>query len=65
MKVSWQVTGIRHDRFANAHPVQVVVPKAKGEQGKYLHPVLYGQPKSEEIGYQKPPALPRRPMRKP
>jgi hypothetical protein len=64
VKVSWQVTGIRHDRYANAHRIQVVVPKAKDEQGKYLHPELYGKPKSEGIGYQKPPkppTLPRKP----
>ncbi len=59
-KISWQVTGIRHDRFANAHPIQVVVPKAKKDQGKYLHTELYGKPKAQAIGYQKPPAITRR-----
>ncbi len=59
-KVSWQVTGIRHDRFANANRIKVVLPKAKAEQGKYLHPELYGQPKSEGIGYQKPLRRPPR-----
>jgi len=63
-KVSWQVTGIRHDRFAKAHPVRVVVPKAKKDQGRYLHPELYGKPKSEGIGYRKLPRLPRMPTQK-
>ena len=49
------MTGIRHDPYANAHRTQVVVPKPKAEQGKYVHPELYGQPKSEGIGYRKPP----------
>jgi len=60
VRVSWQVTGIRRDRYAKAHPIQVVVPKAKNDQGRYLHPELYGKPKSQGIGFQKPPRLPRR-----
>jgi hypothetical protein len=60
VRVSWQVTGIRHDRFANAHRIRVVVPKPKAEQGKYLHPELYGKPRSQGIAYQKPPRLPER-----
>ena len=44
MKVSWQVTGVRHDAFAKAHPLRVSVQKAKGERGYYLHPELYGAP---------------------
>jgi hypothetical protein len=57
--VSWQVTGVRHDRYANAHRIQVVVPKAKAEQGKYLYPELYGKPRSAGIGYEKPSRAPR------
>jgi hypothetical protein len=58
VKVSWQVTGIRRDRYARAHPIQVVADKPKAEQGKYLHPELYGKPKSDGIGYRKPPRAP-------
>jgi hypothetical protein len=46
-KVSWQVTGVRHDPYANAHRIQVVVPKEGKAQGTYLHPQLYGQPQSK------------------
>ena len=46
-KVSWQVTGIRHDPYANANRIQVVVPKEGKAEGKYLHPQLYGQPHSK------------------
>lgn len=42
MKVSWQVTGVRHDAYAKAHPLRVSVRKPKEERGYYLHPELYG-----------------------
>jgi hypothetical protein len=45
-KVSWQVTGVRHDPYANAHRIQVLVPKGSAD-GKYMHPQLYGQPQSK------------------
>jgi hypothetical protein len=45
LKVSWQVTGIRHDPSALLHgqkdPVQ---DKAAADRGKYLDPVAYHQP---------------------
>ncbi len=59
-RISWQVTGIRHDRYANANPTRVIVPKPKADQGKYVHPELFGKPRSDVIGYQKPPTIPRR-----
>jgi len=65
VKVSWLVTGIRHDRYANAHRIQVVLPKAKNDQGKYLHPELYGKSKSKAIGYREAPTPPRRALGKP
>jgi hypothetical protein len=42
VKVSWQVTGIRHDAYADAHRVQVEEDKGK-ERGTYLHPELFPQ----------------------
>jgi len=42
MEVSWQVTGIRQDAWANAHRIPVEVVKPEGEQGTYLHPELFG-----------------------
>jgi hypothetical protein len=47
VKVSWQVTGIRKDRYANAHRIQPEIRKPAGEQGTYLSPELYGRPRSE------------------
>lgn len=42
LKVSWQVTGIRHDAYANAHRIPVEEEKAPEDRGKYLHPELHG-----------------------
>jgi len=42
VKVSWQVTGIRQDAWANAHRIQVEVDKAPRDQGHYIHPELFG-----------------------
>jgi hypothetical protein len=39
-KVSWQVTGIRHDAYADAHRIVVEEDKGK-ERGTYLHPELF------------------------
>jgi len=49
MKVSWQVTGIRKDRWAKAHPMRVEEEKGASFQGRYLHAELYGQPEEESI----------------
>lgn len=60
-EVSWQVTGIRHDPFAEAHPIQVEVEKSADEQGKYLHPTEYGQPESMGIDYEEQQRLQQQP----
>jgi trimeric autotransporter adhesin len=44
MEVSWQVTGIRQDPWANAHRIPIEQQKDARERGFYLHPELYGQP---------------------
>jgi hypothetical protein len=41
VKVSWQVTGIRHDAYAEAHRVVVEEDKPAAERGTYLHPELF------------------------
>ena len=43
-KVSWQVTGIRHDAYANAHRIPVEELKPTAAMGTYLHPEAFGQP---------------------
>lgn len=60
VKVSWQVTGIRHDAYANAHRIPVEENKPRQELGHYLHPELFGAPAEKAIGltsYPKEPAL--------
>lgn len=58
VKVSWQVTGIRHDAYANAHRIQVEEEKAPQEHGKYLHPELFGAAQEQAIGYSWRPEAP-------
>jgi len=48
VRVSWQVTGIRRDAFANANRIPVEELKPEAERGRYLHPAAFGQP--EELG---------------
>jgi len=52
MEVSWQVTGIRKDPFAEAYRIQVEVDKPAREQGKYLHPEVYGLGEEYGIHYE-------------
>ncbi|HLX56539.1 MAG TPA: hypothetical protein VKR83_05905, partial [Ktedonobacteraceae bacterium] len=49
MEVSWQVTGIRQDRWATAHRLPVEQDKPANEQGYYLHPDLYEEPEEKSI----------------
>jgi hypothetical protein len=52
-QVSWQVTGIRQDPYANLHRIPVEEDKPASEQGTYLHPDAYGQSESQGINYQR------------
>jgi len=49
VEVSWQVTGIRHDAYANAYRIPVEEDKTAQEQGYYLHPEVFGQPESKSL----------------
>ena len=49
-RVSWQVTGIRQDAYAQANPIAVEEAKPAEERGVYLHPELYGQPDARRVG---------------
>lgn len=49
VKVSWQVTGVRQDPFANMYRIIPEVEKKPEEKGYYLHPECYGQPRSKFI----------------
>jgi hypothetical protein len=41
VEVSWMVTGIRQDAWANAHRIPVEVDKPEADRGHYLHPELF------------------------
>lgn len=53
MKVSWQVTGIRHDPFAQANRIPVEELKTGKEAGKYLYPKEYGVSETLGIDYER------------
>lgn len=50
VEVSWQLTGVRQDAWANAHRIPVEVSKPEQERGFYLHPELFGAPAEKSIG---------------
>jgi hypothetical protein len=51
VRVSWQVTGIRQDAWANAHRIEVEVEKPEGDRGKYLNPEEHDQPETASMYY--------------
>jgi hypothetical protein len=59
-RVSWQVTGIRHDAYAEAHRIRVEEQKKPEDRGKFLHPELFGHAGDPPIGASpRPPIDPR------
>jgi len=55
MEVSWQVTGIRQDVWANAHRIPVEADKPARERGYYIHPELYGAPEEKSTAWARHP----------
>ena len=55
VKVSWQVTGIRHDPFADAYRIPVEEEKTGDERGRYLYPDVYSKTVQESIWYASSP----------
>jgi len=51
LKVSWQVTGVRQDKYAQANRLPVEPEKLLAEKGRYLHPELYGLGKVQSVSY--------------
>ncbi len=48
MKVSWQVTGIRHDAYAEKHRIPVEQDKPEAQRGTYLNAEAWGMPKEKD-----------------
>src|SRR5262249_13391584 len=57
VEVSWQVTGIRQDAFANAHRIPVEEAKPEIERGHYLRPELFGQPEEKSVEWARYPEM--------
>jgi hypothetical protein len=49
VKVSWQVTGVRQDAYAQAHPLVVEEQKDEHLRGYFIHPELHGAPSEKQI----------------
>jgi hypothetical protein len=57
MNVSWQVTGIRKDPWAERNRIVVEEDKPEEARGTYRHPEAYGQPEARRTGYADEEAL--------
>ena len=57
VEVSWQVTGIRQDAYANAHRVPVEEQKSGPERGHYLHPDAFNQPAEKGVEHARYPEM--------
>jgi hypothetical protein len=55
VKVSWLVTGVRQDKYANAHRVVPEEEKEPQYKGYYLHAKEWGQPANRSIDYKSSP----------
>jgi hypothetical protein len=51
LKVSWQVTGIRQDAWAEKNRIPGSVDKTPAEKGKYLHPEAFGKPVTQGVHF--------------
>jgi hypothetical protein len=47
--VCWQVTGVRQDKWAQAHRIPVEEDKPDDERDRFLHPELHGQPADRSV----------------
>jgi hypothetical protein len=43
IRVSWQLTGLRKDAWAQAHPLRVEEDKSAEQRGHYRHPEMFGE----------------------
>jgi hypothetical protein len=64
-KVSWQVTGIRQDKWANANRIIVEEEKSGRDRGRYLHPELFGESEEKKVMPGPRPSMPHRPEERP
>jgi trimeric autotransporter adhesin len=55
VKVSWQITGVRHDAWAEAHRIPVEEQKPGAERGSYLRPELFDAPEEKSVLWARDP----------
>lgn len=60
LKVSWQVTGVRHDASARNNHTPVEEDKAPQDRGKYLDPAAFGRPVEMGLMHHPKPEAPAR-----
>ncbi|HEU4390989.1 MAG TPA: hypothetical protein VFV34_24500 [Blastocatellia bacterium] len=60
VEVSWLVTGIRQDAYANKHRIPVEEAKAETERGSYLHPEAFGRTEEKSVLYLQHPEMDKR-----
>jgi hypothetical protein len=49
MEVSWQLTGVRKDAYAEMHRIRVEEMKPVTERGSYLHPEAFGKTAEKSV----------------
>jgi hypothetical protein len=49
MEVSWQLTGVRKDPYAEKYRIQVEEMKPVAERGAYLHPEAFGKSREKAV----------------
>ena len=59
VEVSWQVTGIRKDAYADKHRIPVEVMKPESDRGYYLHPDAFNQPEERGVEWARNPEMMR------
>ncbi len=64
LEVSWQVTGIRKDAYAEKHRIPIEEDKKNEERGKYLHPDAFGKSREQGIDALHSPKLPEETMQR-
>jgi trimeric autotransporter adhesin len=63
VKVSWQVTGVRQDPYAKAHPLVVEEEKEARLRGFYINPELYGATAEKGMAWGRHPLAMKRAQR--
>jgi hypothetical protein len=49
-RVSWQVTGVRRDAWAESHRIEVEEDKTSEDRGRFIHPEAFGLPSAMGTG---------------